>query len=385
MYIPTHLRIKRSTIDAIKAVTQLAANAIEGERVLGGSKDYCLVCTLDFKNACNSSNWNLVLQALDRMGISDYLIDLVADYFKDRVLTYSSDVGEYEYQVTGGVPQGSIVGPIIWNVMYDGILRQVLPEGSTVVGFADDIALVTVVKTLEENTDRCSLLIDTLMCWLGDNGLAVAEHKTEAVLISSTKIVEKATIRVGSTPIERSASIKYLGVLIDHGLSFKTHLSYAAAKASRSTAAISRIMANTRGPKQHSRRIIATVVTSTILYAAPIWAEAMKTASYSRQCKAVYRRCALRITRNFCTVSEEDALVVAGTIPIDLGRTGSTGSSTQRSNTIKAETTTDCNLTADNVISCMLENQSKWDAIANMAAGILKDLRRRERSRRNES
>jgi len=36
------------------------------------------------------------------------------------------------------------------------------------------------------------------------------------------------------------------------------------------------------------------------------------------------------------------------------------------------------------VISCMLEDQSKWDAIANMAAGILKDLRRRERSRRME-
>jgi len=51
----------------------------------------------------------------------------------------------------------------------------------------------------------------------------------------------------------------------------------------------------------------------------------------------------------------------------------------------EAKPTTDCNLTADNVISCMLENQSKWDAIANMAAGILKDLRRRERSRRNES
>jgi len=69
------------------------------------------------------------------------------------------------------------------------------------VGFADDIALVTVAKTLDEITDRCSLAIDTLMCWLADNGLAVAEHKTEAVLISSRKTVEKVTIRVGSTPI----------------------------------------------------------------------------------------------------------------------------------------------------------------------------------------
>jgi len=109
-------RRKRNTIDAI-----------QGERWLGGSKESCLACTLDVKNAFNFANWNLVLQALHRMGISDYLIDHVADYFKDRVLTYSSDIGEHEYQVTGGVPQCSVLGPILWNVMYDGILRQVLP------------------------------------------------------------------------------------------------------------------------------------------------------------------------------------------------------------------------------------------------------------------
>ncbi|XP_070851602.1 uncharacterized protein [Drosophila suzukii] len=138
----------------------------------------------------------------------------------------------------------------------------------------------------------------------------------------------------------------------------------------------------------------------------------MKTASYSRQWKAVYRRCALRITSSFCTVSEEAALVVAGTIPIDLPaaerRTGSTGSRTQRSNTIEAWQRRWNNATHRAMISghgcfkeylhrfkhepnpyydlCgMLENQSKWDAKANMAAGILKDLRRRERSRRSES
>ncbi|XP_070854167.1 uncharacterized protein [Drosophila suzukii] len=157
-----------------------------------------------------SPNWLLAQskeKALHRMGISDYLIDLEADYFKDRVLTYSSDVGEHEYQLTGGVPQGSVLGPILWNVMYDGILRQVLPEGYTVV--------VTVAKTIEETTDRCSLSIDTLMCWFADNGLAVAEYKTETVLISSRKIVEKATVRVGSTPIETSASINSYSVQID--------------------------------------------------------------------------------------------------------------------------------------------------------------------------
>ncbi|XP_070144935.1 uncharacterized protein [Drosophila kikkawai] len=120
------------------------------------------------------------------------------------------------------------------------------------------------------------------MSWLADNGLSLAEQKTEAVLISSRKVVEKAQLQ-----------------------------EYAAAKASKATAAISRMMANTRGPRQHSRRLISTVVTSTLLYAAPIWSEAMLVANYSRQCRTVYRRCALRISSCFCPVSEEAALVVA--------------------------------------------------------------------------
>ncbi|XP_070854205.1 uncharacterized protein [Drosophila suzukii] len=264
------------------------------------------------------------------------------------------------------------------------LLTQSKEKGCTVVGFADDIALVTVAKTLKEIT-------------------------------------------------ETSASVKYLGVLIDHRLSVKTHLSYAAAKASRSTAAISRMMA---------------VVTSTILYAAPIWAEAMQTTSYSRQCKAVYRRCALRITSSFCTVGSRasgsryytdrpaggrtknwehrkqdqaqqhdrgmakeveqcdhravDAQANSQSNPLaaEPTRTGLITSQTTTVTTgsiedaehalydryrFKAETTTVCNLTADNMISCMLENQSKWDAIANMAAGILKEQSRREQSRRIES
>ncbi|XP_070144861.1 uncharacterized protein [Drosophila kikkawai] len=470
-------RKKRSTIDAIREVTQLAANAIEGERWQGGTKQYCLVCTLDVKNAFNSANWSLVLQALQRAGISGYLIKLIADYFKDRVLLYESDAGHQQHQVTGGVPQGSVLGPILWNVMYDGVLRLPLPPGCAVVGFADDIALVTVEKHLTEVSTKCSRAIDILMSWLADNGLSLAEHKTEAVLISSRKIVEKVSFRVGSTTIESTPVIKYLGVMIDHRLNFKTHLEYAAAKASKATAAISRMMANNRGPKQHSRRLIATVVTSTILYAAPIWADAMKTVSYSRQCKSVYRRCALRISSCFCTVSEEAALVVSGTVPIELlaeeRRTGNSGSRTQRSDTIarwqvrwnnastgrwthrlipdlvpwiqrrtgqldfhttqiitghgcfKAylhrfkheanpycdycgsaviedaehvffacplfsaeraalEAATNRRLTPENLIRCMLEMPSNWDAVAEMAATVMREMRRREQIRRTE-
>ncbi|KAH8280198.1 hypothetical protein KR054_006248, partial [Drosophila jambulina] len=91
-----------------------------------------------------------------------------------------------------------------------GILRMSLPDGCSVGGFADVIALVTVEKHPAEVSARCSRAIDMLMSWLTDNGLSLAEQKMKAVLISSRKVVEKVSFHVGSTAIESSLAVKYL-------------------------------------------------------------------------------------------------------------------------------------------------------------------------------
>jgi len=95
-------------------------------------------------------------------------------------------------------------------------------------------------------------------------------HKTEAVLISSRKNVKAATIKIGEATITSRPNLKYLGVMIDHRLSFKEHLAYASGKASRTAAVISKIMTNTRGPRHPERRFLVSVATSSLMYAAPI-------------------------------------------------------------------------------------------------------------------
>lgn len=106
--------------------------------------------------------------------------------------------------------------------------------------------------------------------------------------------------------------------MIDHRLNFKEHLTYASGKAGSVAAALTRILSNTRGPRQTRRKIIVTVVRSILLYAAPIWAEATRFSSYLRSMESVYRICALRVCSAFRTVSSDAALVIAGTPPIDL-------------------------------------------------------------------
>lgn len=108
-------RRNRSTLDAIDLVVKTARRAISGKRWKEGAKEYCLVATLDIKNAFNSARWSCILEALARMRVPEYLRRMVDSYFSDRILKYDTEVGPREYRVTGGVPQGSVLGPLLWK------------------------------------------------------------------------------------------------------------------------------------------------------------------------------------------------------------------------------------------------------------------------------
>ncbi|CAB0030850.1 unnamed protein product [Trichogramma brassicae] len=209
------------------------------------------------------------------MGVPPYLRRIIASYFSDRVLEYSTDDGAETYSVTAGVPQGSVLGPILWNAMYNKILGLRLPGAVSIVGALSEL------------------------------GLQTADQKTEVLLVTSRKLKESITLRAGDCDITSVPCIRYLGVHIDDRLRFDQHLKVVSEKAARVAGALSGLMPNIGGPRCSRRRLYTSVVDSVLLYGAPTWREATGTHSYVRKAEAIHRRACLRAICGFRSISHE--------------------------------------------------------------------------------
>ena len=99
----------------------------------------------------------------------------------------------------------------------------------------------------------------------------MAPEKTEALLVTHRRCFQYPRIVLEEHEVEWKTSIKYLGVQLDHRLSFGEQLKITAAKAIQCGANLARLMPNIGGPMEAKRRQVASVVHPELLYAAPVW------------------------------------------------------------------------------------------------------------------
>ncbi|KAL4121031.1 hypothetical protein QTP88_013616 [Uroleucon formosanum] len=221
--------------------------------------------------------------------------------------------------VSCGVPQGSVIGPCLWNIFYDDLLRLELHDSVKLVGFADDIALVITAPNagLLENIGNSALR--SIDRWMQNNGLQVAPQKSEAVVLTNKWAYRDPVFTLGGQQISVKPSMRYLGVQLDKRLNFGDHIRLVTAAARRAVSALGRLMPNVQGPSACKRRLLMSVVHSKLLYASPVWAVAAARAARNRVALSQAQRgAAIRVARCYRTVSDMAALVLARMPPAHL-------------------------------------------------------------------
>ena len=137
-----------------------------------------------------------------RKMVPDYLLRMIDDYLSDRWVIYEGDKCSLKEEMKFGAPQGSRVGPLVWNVMYGDFLRMDLPDRTSIIGFADDelvVCAADIVGILQLGINDSMWRAKR---WLDSRCLKMASEKTEALLITDRRCFQYPKIALGEHEIE---------------------------------------------------------------------------------------------------------------------------------------------------------------------------------------
>jgi len=307
-----------STVDALSAVVNYIQNKLNNKLIV-------IAVSLDVKNAFNSLSWGSIRWSLERDGYPMYLRRIIDRYLSDRFIEYPVRTGEIRSRnVTCGVPQGSVLGPLLWNIAYDFVLRirgVRNVRGCTVVGYADDTLVLGFGPIVEIVQSNLNIFMVHLLRRISSLSLSVAAEKTEIVLFRGRRRLDyiDPTVRIGHVRVPVQAHIKYLGVILDDRLNFRRHFSYIDEKVGKITRALCRLMPNLRGPHELKRKLYTGVITAVVMYAAPIWAPSLAASADSRRLFRRWQRTlAVRVCAAYRSVSFDSATLLARLVPHEL-------------------------------------------------------------------
>ncbi|XP_063879421.1 uncharacterized protein LOC135110724 [Scylla paramamosain] len=193
-----------------------------------------VVVALDIAGAFDRVWHGGLLEKLRAKGIQGDLLQLLGDYLQGRTLqVVVNGQASESLPVRASVPQDSVLGPVLWNIYVDDLLRQ-LPAVSA---YADDCTLSCTyprhesVRAAEEINQQLGVIQEWGTRWQ----VTFAPEKTQAMVVSRSPAAEPAVeggLSFGGLPLELQEYVKILGVEVDRGLRFDRHVKHIALKAS---------------------------------------------------------------------------------------------------------------------------------------------------------
>lgn len=253
-----------------------------------------------------------------------------------------------ERVVHQGCPQGSILGPDFWNVVFDELLLALEDSGARVIAYADDLCIIVNGNSRRELERTGQEFTDIAATWFRRQSLTVSESKTEMLLLRDTPAAGRQTtvtglvriqarrgcatgslarpgkggirppsIKINGKTIRYGKSVRYLGIHIGTRFSFAPHLDYLSLKARRLINSLGILGRNTWGISFGSLQLLyKTVFLPTVLYASSIWGLAAR--SHAKKLTTIQRSALLRTVRAYRTVSTAALQVLCGQAPIEL-------------------------------------------------------------------
>ena len=218
-------RKKHCTIDSLVEMT---------EKIRFSNFEKRFSFFLDLKKAFDTLDHEILLQKLEKYGFRGNCQNWLHAYLENRSQgVVANGVVSHWQIVRHGVPQGSILGPLLFLIYINDL--PLSANSVEIMLFADDTN-ITAVNCSNEDIRRDLKMINN---WLNANKLVLNMEKTIQMNIGNS--ASNSQFRLNESNITIKPVCKYLGVFIDNKLSFLSHINYVKTRLSKQCGAISKL------------------------------------------------------------------------------------------------------------------------------------------------
>ena len=264
-------RTAHSTTHAITAIHENILKNVDESK-------HTISIFLDLSKAFDSVNHNILLDKLEHYGIRGTALEFFRSYLGNRqqFTMVNGQVSEL-LTVICGVPQGSTLGPLLFLLYINDLASA---SNFFVALFADDTGLQLSHEDIGTLTRLCNAELVTINNWFLANRLTANFSKASKYMVTLGKRRQNCPqdlgLVMGSTPLERVQSIKYLGVFLDEKFNWQAHVSYLSKKLACSVGILSKLRYYTN--IKTLLQVYDSLIGSRLNYGLIVWGSAGKTA-----------------------------------------------------------------------------------------------------------
>ena len=263
---------------------------------------------MDLSKAFDSIPHCLLLSKLKCYGFSTDACLFMASYMSERKQCVKiRDCKSSWLTLTRGIPQGSCLGPLLFNVFVNDLFSVV--ESANLFNYADDNTLSVSNSSVEKVIELLTKDTKNTMKWFADNYMQANPEKFQIMFLkpqrSITELPKQMTI--DDVTIKTSEKVKLLGVTIDQNLNFDEHVKILCRKASNQLKILFRFKSSLGNKEKQA--MYKTFILSNFNFCPVVWNFCSKMSA--RKIEKIQERALRFLTDNY-TLSYQELLLKTG-------------------------------------------------------------------------